>query len=228
MYDAGRFVQWKNARNHGKNAVKRRRRADAYKRSSRLRGSNAARAYPPSGAMVRSMTADPQRAVFRVLGVCGSLQASSGNRELLQRAGELAPVTLSITLSDHLRALPHFNPDLEQDGVPEAVACWREALAAHDALLITCPEYGFSLPGALKNGIDWAIGSGELERKVVAVTAATVAPYRGLKGLSALRQTLEAVSARIVGGEPIARGDDRDGALVALLTAVREELERPV
>lgn len=61
-------------------------------------------------------------------------------------------------LFDGLRHLPHFNPDTEE---PPAVRDWRKALAGSDAVLIASPEYGHSLPGALKNGIDWVIGSGE-------------------------------------------------------------------
>ena len=59
---------------------------------------------------------------------------------------------------------------------------WRRALAESDAVLIATPEYGFSLPGVLKNGIDWVIGSGELEGKVVAITAAVPAPERVVAG----------------------------------------------
>jgi hypothetical protein len=79
-------------------------------------------------------------------------------------------------LFDGLRHLPHFNPDMELSGVPDSVRVWRQALAESDAVLVACPEYGFSLPGALKNGVDWVIGSGELEHKVVAITAAVPAP----------------------------------------------------
>jgi NAD(P)H-dependent FMN reductase len=81
-------------------------------------------------------------------------------------------------------------------------------LAASDAVLIACPEYGFSLPGALKNAIDWVIASGELEGKVVAITAAVPGPERGRRGLQALRDTLSAVRASIVGGEPIPIGPE--------------------
>jgi NAD(P)H-dependent FMN reductase len=64
----------------------------------------------------------------------------------------------------------------ETSAVPESVLRWRGMLAASDAVLIASPEYGFSLPGALKNAIDWVIGSGELEGKVVAITAAVPGP----------------------------------------------------
>src|SRR5262249_23848250 len=112
------------------------------------------------------------------------------------------------------------------NGVPPAVQAWRQALAESNALLIASPEYGHSLPGVLKNGIDWVIGSGELERKVVAITAAGPGPERGRLGLKALRDTLRAVSATIVGGEPITRGPGLAGDVAALLGALIDEARK--
>jgi NAD(P)H-dependent FMN reductase len=100
------------------------------------------------------------------------------------------------------------------------VRSWRAALASSDALFIASPEYGHSLPGALKNAIDWVIGSGELYRKVVVVTASAPGPGRGERGLRALCDTLRAVEARILGGEPIVRGPELDAMLDALLDAL--------
>ncbi len=162
------------------------------------------------------------------LAISGSLQQKSGNLELLRLAAAAAPAGVEVVLSDALRHLPHFDPDLEADGAaaPPAVQAWRQALAASDALLIAAPEYGHSLPGALKNGIDWTIGTGELERKVVAITAAVPGPARGRLGLQALRQTLGAVSARVVGGEPIARGPAFASEVEALLQALVDEARR--
>jgi chromate reductase len=142
----------------------------------------------------------------RILAVCGSLQSQSSNLSLLRVAAAAAPEGVEVVVFDGLRDLPHFDPDLGAQGEPEAVRTWRRAIAESDALLIASPEYGHSLPGALKNGIDWVIGSGELERKVVGITAAVPGPERGRRGLMALRDTLGAVSADIVGGEPIVRG----------------------
>jgi chromate reductase, NAD(P)H dehydrogenase (quinone) len=84
------------------------------------------------------------------------------------------------------------------------------------------PEYGFSLPGALKNGIDWVIGSGELEGKIVAITAAVPAPERGRRGLQALRDTLSAVRATIIGGEPIPVGPEFDAEIAQLVRTLIE------
>jgi chromate reductase len=152
-----------------------------------------------------------------ILGICGSLQAQSRNLTLLRVAAAAAPAGVEIVVFDGIGDLPLFNPDLEAAGAPESVTRWRNALASSQAVLIATPEYGMSLPGALKNAIDWVIGSGELEAKVVAITAAVPSPERGRRGLHALRDTLVAVSATIVGGEPICRGPEFEAEVAALV-----------
>jgi chromate reductase len=159
---------------------------------------------------------------MRILAVCGSLQAKSGNLALLKMAAASMPPGVELVLFDGLRGLPHFNPDIEATGVPESVTQWRVALAASDAVLVASPEYGFSLPGVVKNGIDWVIGSGELEGKVVAITAVVPGPGRGRRGLQALRDTLSAVRATIVGGEPLTKGPGLETQVAALVQALVE------
>src|SRR5262249_8680847 len=100
------------------------------------------------------------------------------------------------------------------------VRALRQAIAASDAVLIAAPEYGHSLPGVLKNAIDWLIGSGELEQKVVAITASVPSAERGRPGLAALRQTLGAVRAAVVSDEPIARGPTSDATVRDVLRRV--------
>jgi chromate reductase, NAD(P)H dehydrogenase (quinone) len=178
--------------------------------------------------MTRSASA--QATGFRVLGICGSLQRASSNLSALQVAASAPPTGVAIHVFDGVRALPHFDPDLAEAGPPESVVRFRDALAQSDAVLITCPEYGHSLPGALKNAIDWVIGSGELYQKVVGVTAIVAFAERGRRGLGALCQTLRAVDARVVGGTPIVRGptcerDLRD--LVEALVATHAQPVRP-
>jgi len=157
---------------------------------------------------------------MKILGLCGSLQRQSGNLALLNVAAACAPPDADIVLFDGLRELPHFNPDIEATGTPDSVMRWRRALAESDAVLIASPEYGFSLPGVLKNGIDWVIGSGELEGKVVAITAAVPAPERGRRGLQTLHDTLSAVRATLVGGAPIPRGPEFDRQVAELVRAL--------
>lgn len=157
---------------------------------------------------------------MRIVGICGSLQARSANLTLLERARALVPEGVQLDIFDGIRHLPLFNPDLEGEGTPAPVRVLRDALAGADALLLASPEYGHSLPGALKNAIDWVIGSGELDRKLVGVTASTPGPERGKRGLAALCGTLRAVNARIVGGEPMVRGPEQDDELRLLLEAL--------
>jgi NAD(P)H-dependent FMN reductase len=158
---------------------------------------------------------------MRILGISGSLQRKSSNAMLLEVAASAAPTGVTLEIFDGLRHLPHFDPDIENEsGAPASVAALRRAIAESDALLIASPEYGHSLPGSLKNAIDWLIGSGELEGKLVAVTAAVPAKERGQRGLKALRDTLAAVSARIVGGEPLVRGPQFEQEVASLVAAL--------
>lgn len=133
------------------------------------------------------------------------------------------PAGVEYAVFDGVRDLPLFDPDIERDGLtPVAVAALRGAIVVADALLIASPEYGHSLPGALKNAVDWLIGSGELEGKVVGVTAAVVHEARGRRGLDALLGTLAAVSARVVGGAGTVLGAGFDDQLRTLLAGIVE------
>jgi len=157
-----------------------------------------------------------------ILALCGSLNSESSNLKLLKNAKERAPIGSTVEIVDLLRDLPHFNSDVPDDHPPAAVGRWREKLLAADGVLIASPEYGHSLPGVLKNGIDWVIQTGELYQKVVAITCATRSPERGLLGLQALKTTLLAVDARIAWEAPILSGPESDTQLDALLTHLVE------
>lgn len=157
---------------------------------------------------------------MRTLFVLGSL-GQGWNRELTHRAA--AHFGAGSDLAASLGELPFFDPTLPEP--PATVRRLRQAIVRADAVFFVCPEYGHSLPGVLKNAVDWVIGSGELERKVVAVTASVPDPTRGRRGLAALRQTLGAVSARVVWDEPIVRGTEDDSLpriQAALEAAARE------
>jgi len=163
---------------------------------------------------------------MRILGLCGSLQRKSSNLDLLQSIVAAAPQGVEVVIDDHLRTLPLFNLDLEAESVPAPVSSWRRALSECDALLITSPEYGHSLPGALKNGIDWVIGSGEIHQKVVAITTAVGHRDRGALGLKALRTTLRAIDAEIVWDKPMVAGDDVPPNIERLLEALATAVGR--
>lgn len=88
-------------------------------------------------------------------GIAGSLRRDSFNASLLREAQSLAPADVRLDIVD-LAELPLYNRDLEDDGIPAPVEEFRRALAAADGLVIATPEYNYSIPGVLKNAIDWA------------------------------------------------------------------------
>jgi chromate reductase len=93
--------------------------------------------------------------VVRVLGISGSLRKGSFNTALLRAAMAQAPATMRFEVAD-IGDFPPYNEDVRALGFPEPVAKFRERIAACDALLIATPEYNYSVPGVLKNAIDWA------------------------------------------------------------------------
>lgn len=92
---------------------------------------------------------------LRILGIPGSLRRSSYNRALLENARHLLPAQTSLEIFD-LADIPLFNADIEANGIPDSVLTWRNAIKQADALLIATPEYNYSIPGVLKNALDWA------------------------------------------------------------------------
>ena len=94
-------------------------------------------------------------APLRVIAFCGSLRKDSLNRALLRAAIEQAPAELQVLHWDRVGELPLYNADLDVDPRPEPVVALRAALAQSDAVLYVSPEYNYSIPGVLKNLIDW-------------------------------------------------------------------------
>lgn len=102
---------------------------------------------------------------MRILLISGSTRQASGNTATLRTVRALAPDTVAAELYDGLAGLPAFNPDDDHDPLPPAVAELREQIAAADAVLFCVPEYAGTLPGSLKNLLDWTVGGGEIYGK---------------------------------------------------------------
>jgi chromate reductase len=96
-----------------------------------------------------------------VLLVSGSLRRRSATTALLRTAQLVAPEGTAAILYDGLDRLPHFDPDLDRDLLPPAVAELRAAVRGADAILFCTPEYAGALPGSLKNLLDWTVGDGQ-------------------------------------------------------------------
>jgi chromate reductase len=135
----------------------------------------------------------------RVLAVVGSLQARSSNGSII---GALAPMLgsgVNVIVTRALHELPPFNSDFESVGVPDAVTAWRGELAAAAAVVFATPEYAFGIAGALKNALDWVVGSGELVGKPVFLIGASTMPTGASYALEALDRTLRVMSADVLG-----------------------------
>ncbi|HEX3403232.1 MAG TPA: NADPH-dependent FMN reductase [Acetobacteraceae bacterium] len=91
----------------------------------------------------------------RILGIAGSLRHGSFNAATLRAAQELAPAGMTIERFD-IAPIPHYNEDVRQQDFPASVEGLRARIKAADGLLIVTPEYNYSIPGVLKNAIDWA------------------------------------------------------------------------
>jgi NAD(P)H-dependent FMN reductase len=129
---------------------------------------------------------------LRIVALEGSLKATSANAALLRAAQAVAPEGLSIEVPVTLGEIPPLDPDLDaHDGSgPEPVERLRAALRDADGLLVASPEYAHSLPGTLKNALDWLVGSGELHGLPVALLSASTTMTGGLRAQMALLQTL--------------------------------------
>jgi len=173
--------------------------------------------------------------VVRVLGISGSLRSASSNSALVRAAVRLAPVGVELSLYRELADIPPFNPDLDTEAVPAAVARFRAALQASDALLISSPEYAHGVSGVLKNALDWVVGSGELIDKPIAVVNTAA---RATHAHASLCETLTTMSARVIEDASItiplaatalnADGNLIDARVSTSLTSIIETLARNI
>jgi chromate reductase len=149
---------------------------------------------------------------MRVLAISGSLRGNSFNTSLLRAALEAAPDGVELELWEGIGELPLYDEDLEAD-VPNSVGRLREDWAAADAILFSTPEYNGSVPGGLKNAIDWASRpqlEAVLRNKPIAVVGASTGRFGALWAQQDLKRILGIAGARVVGTEiPVARAPER-------------------
>lgn len=134
-----------------------------------------------------------------VVGLCGSLRTDSLNLKALRLAGECMPAGMTLDVVDW-REVPAFDADVLATGVPKAVTALSERLRSADAVVIATPEYNFSIPGMLKNAIDW-ISRGDdqpLRRKPVAILSAAPGPVGGARVQYDMRKVLLFLDAMVL------------------------------
>jgi chromate reductase len=127
---------------------------------------------------------------LNLLGISGSTRRASLNRALLQAIAELLPVEAKLTLWDGLETLPIFNSDLPE---PTAVLALKSAIASADGVIIAVPEYNYSIPGGLKNALDWVSrppATSPLRAKPTAICGAATGMSGTIRAQNHLRQML--------------------------------------
>jgi len=164
-----------------------------------------------------------------ILGLCGSLRRDSHNRQLLHALGAALPPGLRLEIFEGLAAIPPYDEDLSS---PPAVLALREAIASADAVVVATPEYNSSLPGQLKNALDWAsrpFPDNALRDKPVAVVGASTGLFGAVWAQAELRRVLGAIGARVVDAElPVGQAghafDDNGGLIDPALRQTLEEI----
>src|ERR671916_1046465 len=156
---------------------------------------------------------------MRILGIAGSVRRGSHNRRLLRAAGETLPSGVELVEWDGLAGLPIFDEDLENDP-PEPVREFLAAVDGADALLIATPEYNASVPGGLKNALDWAsrpFPDNVLRDKPSAVIGASTGLFGAVWAQAEVRKALKASGAHVLESElPVGLADGAfadDGSL---------------
>jgi NAD(P)H-dependent FMN reductase len=153
-----------------------------------------------------------------VVAISGSLKQSSANSALVAGMVAAAPEHESQQVErwDGLGTLPHFTPD-DDGGVP--VASLRAAIARADRVVLATPEYAGGMPGALKNALDWLVGTGELYEKDVAIVSAAPSPERGANARRWVEATVGFQGGHVVASFTVTERDDPAAVLMRVVDA---------
>lgn len=176
---------------------------------------------------------------MRILGISGSLRRDSHNSALLRAAADLLPPGVELRVCDGLGEVPAFNEDLLPVRPEPAQRFWDAADAA-DGILVVTPEYNHSVPGHLKNSLDWLsrpLAASPLKRKPAAVAGASTGIFGAVWSQAETRKVLAAIGARVIDTElPVPGADERfdaagrliDAEIESGLAALIEELAEAV
>jgi len=171
---------------------------------------------------------------MRVLGISGSLRRDSHNTRLLRAAAELLPPGVELVIWEGLKSIPPYDADDDAAGRPRSVVELDAAIRDADVVLFATPEYNHSLPGCLKNALDWLsrpLAVNPLWGKPVAVVGASTGLFGAVWAQAELRKVLGALSANVIDRElPVGQADaafTEDGRLASseLDAMLREQLE---
>jgi chromate reductase len=140
----------------------------------------------------------------RILAISGSLRSDSNSTALLRALREEAPAGVEIELWNGLKEIPPYDADDDVVSGPAEVEAFRELVRAVDAVFLATPEYNSSVPGALKNALDWAsrpLATNAFRNKPVAVIGSSAGAFGGVWAAAELRKVLAAMGARVTEAE---------------------------
>jgi chromate reductase len=159
--------------------------------------------------------------MVRILGISGSLRRGSHNTGLLRAAADLLPPGVELEIFEGIRDLPPYDADLDSELAHPAVARLRQAIASADGVLIATPEYNGSIPGGLKNALDWAsrpFPENSLRGKPVGVVGASTGLFGAVWAQAETRKVLGVIGADVIDHElPVGQADAAfadDGQLI--------------
>jgi chromate reductase, NAD(P)H dehydrogenase (quinone) len=141
---------------------------------------------------------------MKVLGISGSLRRDAWNTKVLRAAAVLLPPDVELELWDGLKAIPPYDQDDDVVPGPTTVAALRELVREVDAVFFATPEYNSSVPGALKNALDWAsrpVATNVFRNKPVAVVSSSAGAFGGVWAAAELRKVLGTMGARVAEAE---------------------------
>ena len=145
-----------------------------------------------------------RESTVEIAGIAGSLRAASWARSLMQATAQRLPANVELTVWDALGEVPLFNEDLESGPTPAAVTGMRRLIDRSDALLIVTPEYNQSVPGVLKNALDWAsrpYGQTVLKDKPVAAVGTSPLPTGGASALADVKKVITLLGADVIAAD---------------------------
>jgi chromate reductase len=130
--------------------------------------------------------------ITKILAITGSTRKNSSNYKILKHISEQINDSFEVEIFEYLDELPHFNPDLDTENPPEKVTSFRNKIAQADGVLICTPEYVFSIPGSLKNALEWCVSTTILSDKNVGLITASASGEMGHEQLILIMKTLQA------------------------------------
>ena len=132
------------------------------------------------------------KSIKKIFAISGSTRSNSSNLKILKQIAELSKDLFELKIFESLAEIPHFNPDLDTENPPQQVTNFRNEIQKADGIIICTPEYVFSIPGSLKNALEWCVSTTIFSKKKVGLITASASGEKGHEELQLIMKTIEA------------------------------------